>query len=169
MVLNRKDMVWIGNESVRKMWASVRKWSKILEMAENCQEMVREWFFNDLNWSEMGWNCLKLCHGPILSKMIQDGSLWSKMVQDGLKWSMMAWNGPIWSETDQDGPRFQNGQRCLKHWKKYTLHTYGLSAEGAKAGGKKEKTLDHPPHFYCSIFFLCSFLFSLFKSFHLAR
>ena len=33
----------------------------------------------------------------------------------------------------------------------------------------KKETLDHPPHFYCSIFFLCSFLFSLFKSFHVAR
>ena len=58
----------------------------------------------------------------------------------------------------QDGPRFQNGQRCLKHWKKYILQTYGLSAEGAKAGGKKGNARPSSP-------FLWFNLFSVFFSF----
>ena len=33
---------------------------------------------------------------------------------------------------------------------------------------QKKETLNHPPHFYGSILFLCSFLFFLLKSFHMA-
>ena len=128
-------MVWIGNESVRKMWASVRKCFKILEMAENCQEMARE-------WSEMIWTGLK----------------WAEIVP----WSNIVQDDPRWFTMVQDGPRFQNGQRCLKHWKKYTLHTYCLSAKGAKAGGRKKKRSTILPislvqSFFCVLFFsLCS-------------
>ena len=68
----------------------------------------------------MALNSLKLCHSP----------RFSKMVQDGLK---------LYKAVFQDGLRFRNGKRCLKHRKKYILHMYGQSAEGAKAGGKKRK------------------------------
>ena len=126
MVWNRKDMVWIGNESVRKMWALVWKWSK------KWSKIARKWSGIGLKWSEMSWNCLKLCHGPTLSKMIQDGSLWSKMFQD----SKMV-------------------KRCLKH-------TYVLSVDGAQAGGKKKKRPTILPislvqSFFCVLFFsFCS-------------
>ena len=60
----------------------------------------------------------------------------------------------------QDGPRFQNGQRCLKHWKKYILQTYGLSAEGAKAGGKKGNARPSSPFLWFNLFSVFfSFLF----------
>ena len=147
MVWNCKDMVWIGNESVRKMWASVRKWSKILEMAENCQEMVREWF-------EMIWNGLKLSEIVPWSNIVQDDPRWFIAVHYGLKWSEMV--NMVWN-----GPRFQNGQTCLKQRTAW--------APKAQRPAEKKETLDHPPHFYGSIFFLCSFLFEMFKSFHIAR
>ena len=57
----------------------------------------------------------------------------------------------------QDGSTFQNGQRCLKHWKKYMMQTYGLSAEGAKAGGKTILPISMVQSFFCVLFFsLCS-------------
>ena len=52
----------------------------------------------------------------------------------------------------QDGPRFQNGQRCLKHWKKYILQTYSLSAEGAKAGRKKGNIRPSSPFPWFNLF-----------------
>ena len=78
------------------------------------------------------------------------------MVQGGLKWFKMV----------QGGRSFQNGQRHLKHRKKKTHFAY-IRPERRRREGWQQKmeTLDHPPLFYGSIFFLCSFLFSLFKSF----
>ena len=50
------------------------------------------------------------------------------------------------------------------------IHLLYIQPERRRRQGwqqKKETTLNHPPHFYGSIFFLCSFLFFLFKSFHI--
>ena len=104
--------------------------------------------------------------------MVQDGHeivrMWSEMVWDGLKLHKPIWNGPRWSEIVQDGlkwykmvqggPRFQNSQRYMKHWGKYILHTYGLSAGGAKACSKKRKRSTILPFcmvqsFFCVLFF----------------
>ena len=72
------------------------------------------------------------------------------MVQDGIKWYKMF----------HGGSRFQNSQRYLKHRKKYILHTYGLSAEGAKVLQKKKRTLDILPFSTVQSFsVLFSFLF----------
>ena len=68
--------------------------------------------------------------------MVQDCPRWCKMVQYGLRWSEMVQDGLKWYTNVHDGPRFQNGQRCLKHSKKYIIQTYVLSAKGVKAGGK---------------------------------
>ena len=56
-----------------------------------------------------------------------------------------------------------------EYHQRYILHTDGLSAEGAKADVKKKQKLDHPPYFNSSILYLCSFLFSFFKSCLFAR
>ena len=57
--------------------------------------------------------------------------------------------------------------------KGWASKAHRLSAKGAKherqrreGGRKKKQALDHPPLFNSQIFFLCSFLFSFFKSFH---
>ena len=69
----------------------------------------------------MARNCLKLCHGPILSKMVQDGSMWSKMVWNGSGWFKVVQKGPRWS-------KIPNRQRCLKYWKKYKIHRRQVSS-----------------------------------------
>ena len=98
-------------------------------------------------WSKWSGNGPKWSgNGP---KWSGNGPRCSEMVQGGLKWYNKV----------QESPRLQNGQRSLKNWKKYFLYWYGLSAESAKASGKKEETLDYSPHYYSSIVFLCSFLF----------
>ena len=63
----------------------------------------------------------------------------------------------------QGGPSSQNGQRYLRHLKKiHILHSYGLSAEGAKAGSKKRKRSTILPFsmvqsfFFVLFFSLCS-------------
>ena len=55
--------------------------------------------------------------------------------------------------------------------KRGEIHLVYVQPERRRREGlqQKKETLNHPPHFYCSIFFLCSFLFFLFKSFHMAR
>ena len=58
-------------------------------------------------------------------EMLGDVRKWSEMVRKWSGsvriWSKIFRNGPWWSEmvkNVQDGPRFQDGQICLKHWKK---------------------------------------------------
>ena len=68
------------------------------------------------------------------------------MVQYGLKWSKMV----------------QDSKMVKDAW------SIGKNTFCKRTNVKKE-TLDHPPHFYGSIFFLCSFLFSLFNSMWPAR
>ena len=108
----------------------VRMWSKlVMKVSGKCRHLLgnnlkcsgNSWnlsgngqnmVWNVLKWSEMAWNYLKLCHGPRLSKM----------VQDGLKWSMMVWNGPIWSEMVQNSLKIvqrnfetvQDGLKCFR-------------------------------------------------------
>ena len=143
-------------EIVRNWYEIVRIWYELaMKVSGKCghqlendlrywkwPKIARKWSGNGLKWSELVWNGLKL------SEIVP----WSNIVQDDPRWFIMV----------QDGPRFQNGQRCLKHWKKYTLHTYGPSAEGAKAGGEKKKRSTILPislvqSFFCVLFFsLCS-------------
>ena len=63
----------------------------------------------------------------------------------------------------QGGPSSQNSQRYLRHLKKiHIVHTYGLSAEGAKAGSKEWKRSAILPFsivqsfFFVLFFSLCS-------------
>ena len=77
----------------------------------------------------------------------------------GISWEYL---GAIW----------RMSQVCMEdseYHQRYILHTDGLSAEGAKADVKKKQKLDHPPYFNSSILYLCSFLFSFFKSCLFAR
>ena len=84
-------------------------------------------------------------------------------------------NGKEMSRNGQEMSR--NGLKlsryCLlttkKEREKYTLYIYVQPERRRRKGWQQKKeTLNYPPHFYGSIFFLCSFLFSLFKSFHMA-
>ena len=144
--------IWSGKcrhqlENDLRYW----KWPKI----------ARKWPGNGLKWSELAWNGLKLSEIVPWSNIVQDDPIWSKMVHDGLKWSNMVWNGPRWSKI----PKWSKMLEALEK-----IHFANVRPERRmREGRRKKKTLDHPPHFYGSIFFLCSFLFSLFKSFHVAR
>ena len=153
---------WLGNGPICS-W-NVKKW-KCLEMARKWSNMVRKCSGNVRKWS----------------KMVKE---WSKMVQDGLWWYNMVWNGPKWLEIEQGGLKWlrmvlngsvwskmvQKGQRwskIKKLWKmlealNFFLNAYGLSAKGAKAGGKKRNcpiifTISLVQFLFCVIFFtLCS-------------
>ena len=49
----------------------------------------------------------------------------------------MVLNGPCWSEMVQGGPSFQNGERCLKHWKK--IHVANEWSERQRGEGRRRK------------------------------
>ena len=85
----------------------------------------------------------------------------------------------IGQEMSRNGQEMsRNGLKLLRYCLKLTnkqrrgkvLFVY-IQPERRRREGlqQKKETLNHPPYFYGSIFFLCSFLFFLFKSFHMAR
>ena len=113
------------------------------EIVQNGQEMVQN---KPGHYQEMFKKCQEMLRVGNFRKWSENIKKWSKIIR-------------ILSKIEK-----QTKQR-----RKFILYTSSLSAEGAKAGSKKKETLNHPPHFYGSIFFLCSFLFFLFKSFHMAR
>ena len=154
MVQTGQEMVEDSQKTYRKFqeWSKmVRKWPKMVKKSSG---NVRKWSENAKRWCKMS---RKLCHRPILFKMIQYGPRWSKMVHDGLKWSNMVWNSSRWSKI----PKWS---KMLEALEKIYLKTYGLSAEGAKAGGKKRKRSTILPisivqSFFCVLFFsFCSIL-----------
>jgi len=85
----------------------------------------------------------------------------------------------IGQEMSRNGQEMsRNGLKLLRYCLKLTnkqkrgkvLFVY-IQPERRRREGlqQKKETLNHPPYLYGSIFFLCSFLFFLFKSFHMAR
>ena len=61
--------------------------------------------------------------------------------------------------------------KIYKQQKEGKIHFVYVQPERRRREGlqQKKETLNHPPHFYGSVYFLCYFLFFLFKSFHMAR
>ena len=123
------------------------------EMFRKCQEMsdkVRKWSGNVKKCQEMDrrWSVyVRKCQ-----EIVRNGPGWSEMVQKGPRWSKI--------------PKRSNMLEALKK-----IHFAYTRPERQRREYRRQRkeTLDHPPHFYGSIFFLCSFLFSLIKSFHMAR
>ena len=71
----------------------------------------------------------------------------------------MVLNGPCWSEMVQGGPSFQNGERCLKHWKK--IHVANERSERRRGEGRRRKNGNARPSSPFLRFNLFSVFFSL--------
>ena len=169
---NCQEMVQDGQDMV---WNAQGK-------AQNCLEMVRK-------WSEMIWNglhCLKWSNivqdGPIWFNTVHNGPWWSEVVHDSLKWSNTDLNGPRWFMMVQDGLKWPEKVQDGPTWYKIPRGSKMLEAleviqwayvrperRRRESWRQNKETHDHPPHFYSLLFFLCTFHFSLFKSFHIAR
>ena len=132
----------------RKFKRDVRKFSK---MVRKFSKMARKCSGIDQKISENG------------QEMVQDDQEMFKKCQ------LMSVNSmTLYKAVCQDGQRFRNNKRCLKHRKNTFWICKAWVPKPQRPAAKKE-TLEHPPHFYGSIFFLCSFLFSLFKSFQMSH
>ena len=139
-------MKW--SKPVRKRSGNVRNWSNMVGkwsiMVRKCQEMTKKLFKMVRKWSgekpghyqEMFKKCQEMLRVGNFRKWSENIKKWSKIIR-------------ILSKIEK-----QTKQR-----RKFILYTSSLSAEGAKAGSKKKETLNHPPHFYGSIFF-CVLFFS---------
>ena len=153
---------WSGN--VRKWSENVREWPehglyigngpiwsgnvrKYQEMVRKCQKIIR-------NGQENTGNVRKYSgYGQDIVKKCQD------MVRKSQEMSRNV---------------FILSGYCLQFTKtkiEGKIHFVYVQPERWRRKGwqQKKETLNHPPHFYGSFFFLCSYLFCLFKSFHMAR
>ena len=128
-------MVKNGQEMVQDGQKCQEMVQKCQEMAQDGQEMFRK--IQEISGDVRKWSTM-------VRKWLGSVRKWSKIVRNGLKWYKI--------------PKRSNILEALK--KNFFLLTHGLSAEGAKAGGKKGNAQPSSPFLWFNLFSVFfSFLF----------